>query len=354
MARYQSRAALLAIAIVPGTLSAQFVTTLPKPRSDAVAAAAAIRGRFDRTLPHALRDSLLSPNAQRDSTARARLRSQLTTMQEAFCAKVEEEDPGQGASCKNAIDPALIESRHTANPSETVVYLRPQFPGFHRRGEIVDYLRQTSSDDGLKLFSRFAANVSDKEAFVVSDVISGLTGRALFAVNYAAVVVKDESVDSTERKALESDKATVLRMINNGGTLAARFQFPIHAQAGPTGQSASSVYATAGLIGPLGNTDSLHFAGSVNAEFVMAMSIRDLTEAASLLGDLIIGGRVGYAFGESRLVSTTKDRGLPFAQLAVGLRQNANITLSALITWPLDSRFRDLTPKLIVNFSAIR
>jgi hypothetical protein len=352
MARTKVAVSLLSIAILPGALSAQFVTVLPSPRSDTVAVADAIRGRFERTLGKALRDSIASSRARGDS---AQLAERITTIRDEFCDDVEDSDPGFGDDCEKAIDPAAIVSRQTAAPhSETVVYLRPRLPGFHRRGDIVDYLRQSSNSEGLRLFSRFVANVSDQEAYVVSDIISGLAGRTLFAVNYAAVVVKDESADSTVRKTLESDKSTVLRMINNGGTIAARFQFPIHAMAGPTGQSASSVYATAGVIGPLGNTDSLQFAGSVNAEFMTSLSIRDITEAASLLGDLIVGGRVGYAFGEEQLVSTTKSRGIPYAQLAVGLRQNANITLSALITWSLDDSFRDLTPKLIVNFAAVR
>lgn len=341
----------LAACLAPTELPGQFATALPRPRTDSVAIADELRGRFERELPRALRDSLFADTLALAIQAAPRL----TAARAAFCDRMGERGDRLLAICLDAIDPDSMVARGSAAPKkETVVYLRFRPPGVHRRGEIVDYLRQAGGGEGLRLFSRFAANVSDKEAYVVSDAISGLTGRVLFGLTYAAVVVKDDAADSTTRKAIEGDRGSVMRMINNGGTIAGRFQFPLHAQAGPTGQSASSIYATAGLIGPLGQSDSLRFAGSVNAEFIMSLAIRDLTETASLLGDLILGGRVGYAFSESPIVSTADAKGLPYAQLAVGLRQNADISLSALVTWALADEMKNLSPKLIVNFAAVR
>ena len=343
--------ALLAIwqLSLPGFGLAQFVTSLPKPLPDAVAAADAIRGDFDRYLTNVLGHKPFTSDHDADQDAEA-----LRSSERGFCATWQWTYQTKQAVCDNAIDAERMIERRVIAPSATEVYLKPGLPFSHRRGEVTRYLKSTQSGDGIRLFSRFAANVSDKEAYVVSDVISGLTGRMLFAINYAAVVVKDESSDSTTRNLAENDKATMVRMINNGGTIAARMQLPIHAQAGPTGQSASSVYATLGLIGPLGNTDSLRFAGSVNAEYAMALTIRDFSEAAGLLGDLILAGRVGYAFSEDPLVSTSDKKGVQYAQLAIGLRQNSNITLSALVTWALSDAFKPLTPRLIVNFAAIR
>jgi hypothetical protein len=240
-------------------------------------------------------------------------------------------------------------------PRETKVHLPFRFPGFHGKGAISAYLKDNADSTGFRIFGSFAANVAEDQAFVTTQVISGLAGRALFSIGYASVVVKEKG-DSTKavRQTIEDSRATVLRMINNGGTLSARWLLPVHAQSGPTFQSISSVYATVGLIGPIGNGDSLRFAGSVTAELSTALSIRDLTEAASLLGELIMSGRIGYAWSESALLPGTKKRGLPYAQLAVGLRQGGSVGLSALVTWAMDKAYRPYTPRLTVSFTAVR
>ncbi len=177
----------------------------------------------------------------------------------------------------------------------------------------------------------------------------------MFAINYAAVVVKDESGATTdERRAIESQKANVIRMINNGGTLTMRAQLPVFGVSGHTGQSAGSVSLTGGLVGPTGNTDSLRFAWSGVVEFATTRSIRAVGDAADLLGELLIAARAGYAASEKELLSDTGDNGFGFFQLAVGLLQNNRVSLSALYTLPLEERYRRFAPKLTVNFAAVR
>jgi hypothetical protein len=216
-------------------------------------------------------------------------------------------------------------------------------------------LEASAGPDGTALFSRFAANVSDDEAYVTTDIISGLTGRVLFGINYAAVVVKDESGETeAEQRSIESQKANVIRMINNGGTVTARLLFPLLALRGPTGQGAASVYSSLGLIGPLGSTDSLKFSGTIVAEAVTTQSIRDVTQAASILGQVLVGARMGYAFSQDELLTATGDKGFPFAQLVFGLLQNDKISLSVLYTYPFEKRYREFSPKLTANFAAVR
>lgn len=76
--------------------------------------------------------------------------------------------------------------------------------------------------------------------------------------------------------------------------------------------------------------------------------------AADVLGELLIAARFGYGFSERELLSDTGDNGFGFFQFAIGLLQNNKISLSALYTRPLESRYRPFSPKLMVNFAAIR
>jgi hypothetical protein len=71
-------------------------------------------------------------------------------------------------------------------------------------------------------------------------------------------------------------------------------------------------------------------------------------------GDLVLATRAGYSFSEDALTSIVSRKDVAYGQLGVGLRQNGSLSISALITWLPDSRFREFIPRLIFNFSAVR
>lgn len=337
--------ALLAVCLSPRAMVGQFVTPVPITRDPRVLDTIRYQARFGRSLPDALRDSI--KRGQLDTNATRLLAERRTT----FCT--DSAPAAEQSLCKNAIDVDVIREKKSPSPLHSRWVLRPGI--LHPRDQIENYLRESTGSEDLKLFSRFAANIAEKNAYVVTDVISGLAGRAIFAINYAAVVVKEDAeLPLAERRTIEDQKSTIIRMVNNGGTLTGRFQLPVHAMVGPTFQSASSVYGTFGLIGPTGNTDSLAFAGSAVAELSTALSIREPGESAGLLGSLALAGRIGYAFSENELLGGTNDKGFPFAQVAVGLLQNGKVSLSALVTWPLEDKYRPFAPKLVLNLAAIR
>ena len=194
-----------------------------------------------------------------------------------------------------------------------------------------------------------------KEAYVTPTLSAASLDSFLFAINYAAVVVKDDSGStSIERRAIESQKANVMRMINNGGTLTMRAQLPVWAVRSPIQQTAASVYASGGLVGPTGNTDSLRASAAVVAEFATSRSIRSIGTVADLLGELLLAARLGYAISEKELLTATGDKGFGYIQIAVGLLQNNKISLSALYTHPFEERYRRFSPKLTLNLAAVR
>ena len=57
------------------------------------------------------------------------------------------------------------------------VVLRPRLPFFHPRAGVASALRAAGVTEGLTAFARFAANVSDDEAYVVTNVIRGSRGE---------------------------------------------------------------------------------------------------------------------------------------------------------------------------------
>jgi hypothetical protein len=326
----------------PGT--AQFVTPIPKPPPDSVVQAEGYQAGFFSSLPPGSRDSLrlqqLGPDRIRE-------------LRESFC-QAQEEDPDD--LCEEALDVEDIASNTTLKPrTHTTKLLGFGLPLSHNRFDLTNYLESAAGPDGLALFSRFAANISDDEAYVTTDIITGLAGRVMFGINYAAVVVKDDSGDTeAAQRAIESQKSNIIRMINNGGTITSRLQLPLVALSGPTGQTASSVYTSLGLIGPIGNTDSLKFAGTIVGELVTARSIREFGKSAGILGEVLLGGRIGYAFSEAELLSGTGDKGFPFTQVVFGLLQNNKVSLSFLYTYAFEERYRAFAPKLTANFAAVR
>jgi hypothetical protein len=327
----------------PLQLHAQFVTPLPSSRGPEAVITASYQYRFRHFLTPQVRAQVEKSTISADS---------LEALQTRFC---DTEPAAAKTTCVDAVDArGMSERRSTAPVHQSRTVLRLKSPFTRSRAEVEDYVKSATGADGLRLFGSFAANVSDKEAYVLTDIISGLAGTMMFAINYAAVVVKDEAESQSERQSIESQKSNIIRMINNGGTLSGRFQFPVYARSGPTFQTSSSLYSTMGLIGPIGNTDSLRFASSVVAEVMTGLSIRDPGQTAGLLGELIAGARIGYAFSEKELLSDTDDRGFPFAQLAIGLRQSGKVNLSALVTWPMEQKYQPFSPKLVVNFSALR
>ena len=126
-----------------------------------------------------------------------------------------------------------------------------------------------------------------------------------------------------EREEAEDDKAMLLRMINNGGTLVGRFQAPIHAWSGASVSSASAISFGGGVIGPLGQTDRLNAAGSVVGEFMSAIPIRDLDGSEEQTAELVIGARAGYSRSDAPLLTDGADRGVGYGQIAIGLRRSA-------------------------------
>jgi hypothetical protein len=337
--------ALAALMVGRATItSAQFVTPIPIPSGADRFEIGRYQHMFDRTLPKRQRDSI---------EARTMPLERIAALRDTLCRR---HAPEKLQQCTDAIQPArLRDSKKTSPASQAVVVIPPRFPGLHRRYDVEHYFRTTQADGRFALFSRFAANVSDDEAYVTSDIISGLVDRVIFAVNYATVLIRSDSATTeSEQRAIESQTATVIRMINNGGTLTGRFQVPVHATTGPTFQHASSVYVTGGAIGPAGNVDSLNFAATAVLEFSTGLAIREIASSAGILGQLVAGGRLGYAFSDSELLRGTGDQSFPFAQFAIGLIQNGSIGLSALLTWPLDGLYEDFAPRLVVNFAAIR
>jgi hypothetical protein len=329
----------ICIQLTPDELRAQFVTAVPRFERVGDMPRRELQARFERANRNALTGQLakLSDDPQRrDDVAVAR--AALEAAKTKFCAEVSE---AEKSLCASAIESDGMIARRTLNPENLTTKSLPfRFPGFHSQSDIAAYLRQSSASDDSRLFARFAANISDTEAYVVTDVVSGLAGRTIVAIDYAAVVVKSESGTDAERKTVEDNTATTLRMVMNGGTLTTRLQLPVSARAGSTIRFASSVYGTGGFIGSISDRSSMHAAASINAEATAAFTI--------------VAGRVGAARSERELLPSTNNRGLGYAQLAVGLRQGEGLTLSTLSTWIFDPAFKKYMPRLIVNFTAVR
>jgi hypothetical protein len=324
-------------------MSAQFVTPIPGGLASGVVLREFYAGGLRAWSP-------IHDSSVRDSLTNNTLTA--TTLANRFCTEYEATRPTALATC-NDVATSIIAANDSDFRSTPHTFLHFSLPFGHDRRELVQYLRSASGTSGLTTFGQFAANLSDKEAYVVTDVISGLAARVLFAIQYAAVVTKSDEVDSATRRSIESERANALRLINNGGTITARIQMPLFAAGGSNAQGAVSTYVTAGLLGPMGNPDSLGASGSAVLEAVEVINVRDALQGLDLLGQVLIGARIGVAYAENAYAPSGRKH-TAFIQASTGLRQGKKIGLSVLITYPFDRDTRGLTPRLVVNFSAIR
>jgi hypothetical protein len=312
------------------------------------------RGFLSAVPRHAVADlkkRALSTDPQTLASTTQALRTSLSDAAAAYCKQRWAND----STCLRALAAdSVLSWKDGEAPSQTRHVLLWRLPGVHRRYAVRGFLRSFADSGGTRIFGQFAANVSDNEAFVLTDVISGLAGRALFGITYSAVVVKSDTGSIASRDTVESDKARLIRMVNSGGTITSRFAFPMHARQGPTFRHASTAVLNVGLVGPLGRSDSLAASGSIALEYVSALSIRDVSERASQLGDLYFAVRAGPAMSERPILLGSREKTFWFGQLGIGLRQGNSVGLSALLTWLSRDEMQAITPRLIVNFSAIR
>ncbi len=357
----------------PQLLAAQFVTPLPPPLERKYVAAEYYQDRFfeylRKTDPSFLTklESLAKPAKDTAQKVQAKQQKEslfaankdtIPKLVERFCNL--EVQTGRKELCGEALDTApMFANSEIIQPRVVETDLPFSLPFFHRNrrraAALASYLESARGSSGVELFNQFTANVSNKTAYVTTDIISGVAGGTVVAVQYAAVVVKDTSPSPAQRSVIEDNTATALRMINNGGTVTGRFQYPMWAIRGITSEAAASVYGIVGVIGPAASPDSLRLSVSGVAEFMTGLTIRGPGPDGSVLGDLIAGVRGGVGWSRSELLPGSGERWIPYAQLAVGLRQNGKIGLSILYTWVgKPDVYRRYVPKFIVNFSAFR
>lgn len=337
----------LVLMILPHELNAQFGIPLPQPLDAKTVRAEDFLRLFGQRVDSSTRVAVTSGASDREA--------RLAAAAVGFCESIKRSD-ADAAACRETLTLTAVEPYAAGdNPKATRVLLAPRQPFGHSRAAVAEYMRQSGASTGLALLSQFAANVSDKEAYVVTNVVRGLAGRAFFSADYAAVVTKagEETTDEAKREEIENDKANILRMVNNGGTLVGNVRAPIHAIAGTTVSSTSAISFSSGLIGPLGDTDRLNAAGSIVGEAMSSIAIRDIGGSSEQTAELLLGGRLGYSLSDGPLRAGGGPRDVSYGQLGIGLRQNGSLSLSILVT-KTNHDFDNLMPRLLVNFTAIR
>lgn len=338
--------AMTVVMLAPATslARAQFATLVPSARPREEVQSDELRQRFIRFV----RDGL-SPEEKRTFERGGLRLANIDDIKSRFCSALR---AAERPLCERDVAAPEVVSRSSLRGEINRAVLLLDFPLAHDRGEVAEYLRALNDSAGASLFSQFSSSVSDKEAFVSTNIISGLAGRVIISINYAAVVVKSDSADTTARKAIESNTSTIMRMVNNGGTLSARLLMPIHATSHATFSSASSLYLTAGMVGPLTTSDSAGLGLSAVGEYMSRISLRDPIQYSSQLGDIVLGARVGIGFSGEGLTDQ-KRKTIVFGQIATGLIQNNKMSLSVLVSM-VPKRYKEYMPSLQVNLSAIR
>ena len=216
------------------------------------------------------------------------------------------------------------------------------------------YLRNSNTSDGLSIASHFAATVGETDAYVVTSLVRGVIGRGIFSADQALVVTRSDSANPAKRDTIESDRSTLLRAINNGGTLVGRYTIPFFARGGATMSRVIGLNLSVGVLGPVtGESKRRTGVASSSLEAVAAFPVRDLGGTSALVADLTVGMRAGYTYAGLPLREAGGYRDVGFIQGIVGLRQNGALSISALVT-VANHGMNELVPRLSLNFAAVR
>lgn len=351
----------------PSILNAQFNLPLPRPLAAEVIFREDMRVLFKDRVFEALastsrKDSLRAEGTLIDRAMEARelatasltttsKKTTLDSLVKVFCA---ERFPDNGGQCVVALAPKSIIDGFPKDGGQLPLGTTLVPRGGTSRPYVAEYMRSSGAADGLSVLSQFSANVGTDEAYLVTSLVRGLVGRTIFSADQTIVVARSGDPDPEKREAIENDRANVLRAINNGGTLVGRFTYPIYARSGGTLGSALGVSLGAGIIGPVaGDASRRTGVANANAEYVMAIPIRDLAGTSTIVADLVIGLRGGYTRSGRTLLQDGKHKDVSFGQLMVGLRQSGSLSVSALLTLA-NNRMSDVVPRLAVNFAAHR
>jgi len=340
---------------------AQFVTLLPKPMPDTAVATLqrrqvsfdSLRNLFEPQARSVCKDSAQGNVATRKQCERANdpRRMALASLANIIAAThgrscVSRHLPADSLqSCIGAIDP-MQEARSAGIRHWDTNLLFP-----HSRRQLAGLY-----GDGLRVFAGFTANVSDKEVLLLTDIVSGAVGVFPFGIAHAIVVSSADSQPNLSADTVRRATASVLQLLNNGGALSMRFQYPVVALGGANVKHSVSAYLQAGVLGPLGRPEQVQGSGAAVMEYMVGLAIRNPDTTAVLLGELVVGLRLGIA---TTLVGpivpgVDEDRSFGFYQVGIGLQQSGALRLSVLINHVAAKASGRFVPDVILNLSALR
>jgi hypothetical protein len=216
-------------------------------------------------------------------------------------------------------------------------------------------IRALYSNKSLQVFSAFFSTVSENRAYLASSVLGGIMGRMHFDLSYAQVVTTGEDRPAGESpEEVRDATSAVMRLVQNGGSATARMLVPFLAGGGTTSKSAAGVYLNGGVIGPLGEADSLRGTAGLALDILTTHAIRK-PEDYSLIGDVFVGFRAGFqtVWEDRGIISTVDDKTLTFLQAAIGVRMGDRTLASVLYTL-VEDKFKPYAPEFQVSIQAAR
>ena len=206
-------------------------------------------------------------------------------------------------------------------------------------------VREIYGPAGLDVLGDIASTFKSDQLFVQSSIVAGAIGPVYFKASYGQLFGSEEPEDgSVTREELRDRSSNLLRLIQNGGSATARVIVPVLWGGGAASQQAIGAYFNAGVVGPLGESDSLRGTVGVAIEGLASFAIRNVI-SYDLDADLFFGVRPGFqfVFGPGGIIPEDDSRALPFAQFAGGLRVGGKSLLSVFLTW-VPKAYRDFVP----------
>jgi hypothetical protein len=195
-------------------------------------------------------------------------------------------------------------------------------------------IRQIYGDSGVDILSDVASTFKSDKLFVQSSIVAGAIGPLYFKASYGQFFSSEESEEpGVTSEELRDRSSNLLRLIQNGGSATARAILPLVWGGGAASQQAAGVYFNAGVLGPMGETDSLRATVGLVTEGLISFAVRNVL-SYDLDADLFFGVRPGfqYVFGPDGIIPENDSRGLLFAQFAGGLRVGGESRFGIFLT----------------------
>ena len=221
---------------------------------------------------------------------------------------------------------------------------------WHKQYRVYDLY---SHESLLSFLSYFSGAISEDQAFINAELLSGIAGRVRISISSAFVVSRNDEGDPDSSAVVENRNTTVIGLVSNGGSYSLKIAHPFFAGGGWVQQHAAMAYINIGLLSGTSREERENPIGGLGVvgEYVSSIAVRSPSGESEMSSfDILLGVRAGIHYATERFLGF-ESRSVPFMQLMGGVRQTGSMKYTFVYTL-VKNEFAEYVPKVVLNLQA--